>query len=136
MAREFEIIRTPLRALAQGVTWSEWQSWFERLFRYVENTVLRGTTSGDAAATILPNQSYHGVTALTAGRTLTLPATSSLEDNHLLIIQDESGSGGTHTITIQRAGSDTINGATNVTITSNYGRRTLIKSGAGKWFSA
>jgi len=112
---------------------NEWALWYETLWRRVRGLVV---TTGDAAATIGSGETYHGVTALTAGRILTLPPANSLQDGDELIIQDESGAAGTHTITISRAGSDTINGSTSVTITSNYGRRRLIKRGSGAWYSA
>lgn len=112
---------------------TQWSQWYEILWQRVRGLVV---TTGDAAATIGSGETYHGVTALTAGRTLTLPSANDLQDGDELIIQDESGSAGTHTITISRAGTDTINGGTSVTITSNYGRRVLIKRGSGKWYSA
>jgi len=136
MSREVDIIEAPTRnQLVDGAQWVEWQQWFDRLFKYINNTVLRGTTSGDAAATIKADQSYHGITAISAARTITLPLTSGLDDNHLLIIQDESGAAGSFTITIAAGVGDLINGAASVTITTNYGRRTLIKSSSRKWFS-
>lgn len=112
-----------------------WSTWFRDLFERLK--VVRGdvSTSGDENATISPNVYYHAVTALTAGRTLTLPATADCEDGHTLTIQDESGAAGSFAITIQRAGSDTVNGSTSTSISSNYGRRVLIKRGTG-WFSA
>jgi len=133
MGRLYEIIRSPLAPLAEGSIWSEWQQWFDLLFKYVENTVLRSDVSGDAAATILRNQSYHGVTALTAPRTITLPSASSIEDGHMLIIQDESGSAGSQTITIAPASGDTLTGTSS--ITSNNGRAVLIKRGVSTWYS-
>lgn len=110
--------------------------WFETLVRKVRGQV---STSGDAAATIPSASTYHGVTALSAPRTLTLPDASTagtLTDGDELIVQDESGSAGAQTITIAAAGTDTINGGASVTITTAYGRRRLIRRGAGKWFSA
>ena len=116
--------------------WEQWRHWFNLLWHFAKDTVLRPETSADAAATITKNQSYHGVTALTASRTLTLPAASDLEDGHIIYVQDESGAAGTYNVVIQRAGSDTVNGGTSVSITSNYGRAVLIKRGSGAWYSA
>lgn len=134
MARLYEIIRSPLVPLTDDALWSEWQQWFDLLFKYMENTVLRSATSGDAVATLLANQGYHGVTALSAPRTLTLPDAEGLEDGHMVIIQDESGAAGTHTITVAAGTSDTLNGAS--TITANYGRLTVIKRGSNDWYGA
>lgn len=110
-----------------------WSQWFDRLWRKVVGKVI---TTGDAAATIGAAETYHGVTALTAGRNLTLPSANDLRDGDQVVVQDESGAAGTHNITITRVGSDTINGGTSVSISTNYGRRVLIKRGFGKWFSA
>ena len=112
---------------------SEFTLWFESLWRRVSGNIV---VTGDAVATIGSGETYHGVTALTAGRTLTLPSASDLQDGDSIVIQDESGSAGTYAITIQRAGTDTINGGASVTISSNYGRKTIIKRGTGKFYSA
>lgn len=108
----------------------EWLRWAETMWRRVMGEV---STSGDAAHTLPAACTYHGVTALTAPRTLTLPSASFLRDGDWIVIQDESGSAGTHNITIAASGSDTVSGT--VTISSNYGRRTIIKRGSGKFFS-
>lgn len=128
-------IKLPPPPRAPGTS-IELQIWMETVWNFIYGTTGRIVTTGDVAATIGTGEVYHGVTALTAPRTLTLPSTLLLQDGDALIVQDESGSAGTQTITISRAGTDTINGATTVTITTNYGRRTLIKRGAGKWYSA
>lgn len=106
-------------------------AWFDNVQRAV---MPECSTSGDAAATIPSASNYHGVTALSAGRALTLPPTANLKDGQGVTIQDESGSAGTFTISFLASGTDTISGAT--TITSNYGRRVCIKRGKGKWYCA
>lgn len=136
MSREFEIVRPPVEPLIEERRiWSQWQQWFQLAFDYINNTVFRPETTGDVSATIKPNESYHGVTSLTAPRTLTLPPTKGISDGHILVVQDESGSAGVSTITIDADGSETINGGASVTITTNFGRRTLVKRGSGTWFS-
>ena len=50
-----------------------------------------------------------------------------------LIIQDVSGASSTNTITINRAGSDTVNGLTSVTITTDYGGYKLRPAASGLW---
>jgi len=111
----------------------EVSQWLENLWNRVRGFVV---TTGDVAASIGSGETYHGVTALTAARILTLPLSESMQDGDEIIIQDESGSAGTYTITIQRQGLDTVNGGTSVTITSNYGRKRIIKRGSGKFYSA
>lgn len=113
----------------QNSNQAEWEYWYETLYKLL---VPSRSTSGDAAATIPTGSSYHGVTALTSGRTLTLPPAKDYLEALPLVVQDESGSAGTYTITISAAGSDTIAGSN--TITTNYGRRTLYRTGT-KWFS-
>lgn len=123
-------LHPPPREMADQVSW---QQWTENLWRFVSNSVQ---TSGDANATISSGTTLHGVTSLTAPRTLTLPEAAKLSDGDMLVVQDESGSAGTHAITIQRQGTDTINGGTSITITTNFGRRTFIKRGSGKFYAA
>lgn len=110
---------------------AEVSAWLENLWNKVRGSVV---TTGDAAATIGSGETYHGVTALTAPRTLTLPLASNMQDGDEIIIQDESGSAGAQTITIAAAGTDTLYGAN--TITAAYGRRRIIKRGTGKFYSA
>ena len=72
--------------------------------------------------------------SLTAARVVTLPAASSFSAGQTLIIADNSGScSTTNTITINRAGADTINGATSFLMTSAYGQALLISDGTSKW---
>lgn len=108
----------------------EWLRWSETLWRRV---VGEANTSGDEAYTISSASTYHGVTELTAPRTLTLPLASFLRDGDEIVVQDESGDAGTHTITISAQGTDTVNGT--VTISSNFGRRRIIKRGSGQYYS-
>lgn len=68
--------------------------------------------------------------------TLTLPDAAAWLAAHptgQLIIQDISGAASTNNITINRAGSDTINGLTSVTITSDYGGYKLRPAASGLW---
>ena len=71
--------------------------------------------------------------------TLTLPDAAAwlAEDAHgapfQLIIQDVSGAAFTNNITINRAGSDTVNGLTSITITSDYGGYKLRPAASGLW---
>jgi hypothetical protein len=109
------------------------QRWMDEAWRFMQPQIA---TSGDAAATISSNTTYHGVTALSAGRTLTLPDSSDMLDGQEIIVQDESGAAGTYNITIASSGSDTVNGGSSVSIAANYGRRRIIKHGAGKFYSA
>lgn len=85
--------------------------------------------------TVAANNDYVGVTSTAAARTITLPAAASYGIGRVLVIKDESGAAGTNNITAQRAGSDTIDGATSKAISSNYGSLTLYCDGVSKWFT-
>lgn len=68
-----------------------------------------------------------------SARTITLPGASAVGAGRYYIFTDASGSGRTNNITINRAGSDTIEGATSYTIAENYGTITLVSDGTSKW---
>ncbi len=71
---------------------------------------------------------------MSASRTVTLPAASAVAAGTELIVADLSGSvTSTNTIVIARAGSDTVNGATSVTIGAAYGWRRFVSDGSSKW---
>lgn len=71
---------------------------------------------------------------LTAPRTVTLPLASSVPNGEEIFVTDFAGAiNGANTITIARAGSDTINGSTQETIGAAYGMRKFISDGVGAW---
>jgi len=76
-----------------------------------------------------------GVTSTAAARTITLPLANAVPAGWQTTIKDESGGALTNNITIARAGSDTIDGATSNAINLNYGSRTLYSDGVSKWFT-
>ena len=61
---------------------------------------------------------------------VTLPAVSA---NGAVVFKDSTGTAGTNAITINRAGTATIDGATSQTIESNFGSLKLICDGTN-WF--
>ena len=93
--------------------------------------------------TTFSNANYIGVATdryiaqigtMSAPRTVTLPAASSVNAGQILRIQDESGTvSTTNTITIQAAGSDLINGTATKTIRSAYGDAYLTSNGSNAW---
>lgn len=83
--------------------------------------------------TVLVTDYYVTVSSTAAARTLTLPSASSVGDGAKFIVKDTSGGAGTNSITITRAGSDTIDGANTAVINSNYGSLTLISDGSASW---
>ena len=74
-----------------------------------------------------------GVDTSTA-KTIILPNTAYYDGYSPIIIKDETGQAGTNPITISRSGVvDTIEGATGLTISTNYGMVKLYKAGVGLW---
>ncbi len=92
------------------------------------------TAVSDAAYTVLTTDRNIAYTALTAARTVSLPTAASFPVGLRLAILDESGAAsGTLTITIAANGTDTIDGAANVVITSAYGYVAVESNGSNKW---
>jgi hypothetical protein len=73
-------------------------------------------------------------TSFTAPRTWTLPAASSVPAGEEIIVADAFGTvSATNTLTIARAGADTINATTSVVIRSAFGWRRFVSNGANTW---
>lgn len=92
-------------------------------------------TNGDSDYSI-PSTARTAETSasLTAVRTWTLPAASSFIAGQPLDVRDAFGGvNGANTITVQRAGSDTINGASSVAITTQYGGIAFKSDGVSSW---
>ena len=88
----------------------------------------------DAAYTATQGDAVIAYTSLSAARTVTLPAASAYPRGQRLTVIDESGScSATNTITVNRAGADTINGATSQVISLAYGYLALESDGASRW---
>ncbi len=66
--------------------------------------------------------------------TVNLPAVSA-QAGRILLIKDKSGNASSKNITVARAGSDTIDGATSVVINSNYGAIAFISGNGAVWHS-
>ena len=94
------------------------------------------TTKGDTAYAILSTDRYVATSAaLTAPRIWTLPAANSVNAGQSLIIADQAGGiTGTNTLTIARAGSDTINGGSSpIVMNVAYSAMKLVSDGTSKW---
>lgn len=85
------------------------------------------TTVNDADKVITASMRTVAWTALSTSRVATLPAASAMNPGQMLLVLDASGSASpTRTITINRSGSDTINGATSVAIDLARGAYILV----------
>lgn len=65
--------------------------------------------------------------------TLTLPAASTVGEGRNFTIKDESGLAATNNITINRAGSDTIDGGTSIIINGNYDSIEIYRGASNAW---
>jgi hypothetical protein len=92
------------------------------------------TNVADANYAALTTDQLVAFTAITAARTVTLPAAASVNPGQPLVIVDESGAcSAANTITVTRAGADTINGAASAVIANPFGYLELVSNGSNKW---
>jgi len=88
----------------------------------------------DANYTLAAAYNIIAYTAITAARIVTLPAAASYPSGTRLLIVDESGNcSTTKSITISRAGSDTVDGQTGAVIAMAYGFVALESNGSNAW---
>lgn len=91
-------------------------------------------TAADAALTINAATRVAILTSITVSRVFTLPAASAVAAGSPLWVMDKSGSlSSTVVLTVQRAGSDTVNGGTSTTLEAAYGAVLLVSDGTSKW---
>ncbi len=96
--------------------------------------IIGRTQVADAAYAVLATDRTVAVTALTAARTLTLPAASAYPAGAALTIVDESGAcSATSTVTVAAAGTDTVNGAASAVLSAPYAYLALESNTANKW---
>jgi hypothetical protein len=93
------------------------------------------TSTGDANYSILATDRLIYHTALSAARTDTLPAANSVNAGQVFYMVDFAGvASATHTVTLAKAGSDTINGVTTaVALNVQYGTALFWSDGTSKW---
>ena len=92
-------------------------------------------SNGDSAYTIATACRQVTLTAaLTAARTWTLPAASAFNAGQTLEVKDGAGGiGSTNTLTITRAGSDLINGASTQTLNTAFSGLAITSDGVSRW---
>jgi hypothetical protein len=74
-----------------------------------------------------------GVTDTGSARTVTLPTAVGVS-GRVFVVKDESGAAGTHNITLATQGSETIDGAGSLAISTNYGSSRVMSDGSD-WFT-
>lgn len=97
----------------------------------VESMVTNGDSNTAIAAT---TRTQATSATFTAARTWTLPAANAVNAGQALIISDKFGAiNGANTLTVQRAGADTINGGTSFAMTSQFQQVMLVSDGVSVW---
>jgi len=93
------------------------------------------TTQGDANTSIAATTRTIATSAtFTAARTWTLPAANAVNAGQSVVVLDQFGGiNGANTLTIQRAGADTINGGSAITLTSQFAGAIVVSDGSSKW---
>jgi len=112
-------------------TWDATDSkWYE-----IGRTVKTGfrTAVNDAAHTADATDYIIAYTALTAVRTVALPAVATAGNGREYVIKDESGDAATHNIIINPSGAETIDGNATFLIDGDYGSATIYCNGSA-WF--
>ncbi len=110
------------------------------VMRFSDGSVARvvptskNTAVSTATYTVLLTDLFVGMSNSSA-RTVTLPSANTLQPGQAFVIKDTNGNAGTNNVTVQRAGSDTIDGATSKAISSNYGALRLYTDGSAAYFT-
>ena len=144
--REPERPRNGMIVQADGTQWNPGQG--RGVYAYLNGAWVKLSVGGDFTETVtLVGDTNYTVlttdfnvwtnTAFTAARTWTLPAAASVPVNHRIIVFDKIATiTGTNTLTVQRAGSDTINNAlTSITLNTPSTGLELVSNGVNSWQS-
>lgn len=94
----------------------------------IESLPVRNFNTVSAAYTVTLLDYLVRVDATGGARTVTLPAASSCPGQTFFIKKIDSSA---NAVTVARAGSDTIDGATSVSLASQYARTQLMSNGSG-----
>jgi len=70
----------------------------------------------------------------TAARTISLPLASTVDAGRVYVFKDKNNNANVNPITIQRQGSDLIDGLTSYTISSNNGLIWVVGDGVSNWY--
>ena len=95
-------------------------------FSYVE--VTTDTTIGAS-----DEYSFYNVNSPAASRTITLPSASAVGAGKFYYIVDVGNNAGSYPITVQRSGSDTIQGSTSVSISVSGQALCFVSNGVNRW---
>jgi hypothetical protein len=115
------------------VVWDETTKALRRIDRSrIPSNNLQRVGVNDDDYTAIASDYLIAYTSLSTGRTVTLPAASTMT-NKSIVIKDESGNAGANNITIDGNGSETIDGSATKAINANFGSITIYSNGSN-WF--
>jgi hypothetical protein len=119
---------------AVGVGVATAEGYADNAVSTLKNAISARKAVADAAYTILATDRTVAITSLTASRVLQLPSAASYPTGVQLTVVDESGAcSSSKTITVARAGSDTINGATSYVLGAARAYLALESNGSSAW---
>jgi hypothetical protein len=87
-----------------------------------------------ASFNVLNTYDVVGISTSGSVVTASLPGASSLSSGQRLVFKDVGGSGSVNDLVIEASGSETIDGASTLKITNNWGAATLVSDGVGQYF--
>lgn len=95
-----------------------------------------GTSLNIFTASFNVLSTYDVVGMSTSGSVVTasLPGASSLSSGQRLVFKDVGGSGSVNDLVIEASGSETIDGASTLKISTNWGAATIVSDGVGQYF--
>jgi len=106
---------------------------FNAAFQFRSDAITGTTTPGTAISGTARVILRCATAANTANRHVQLPAANTMTAGQAILVQDTTGEAATKNITVNRAGSDTINGATSKAITTAYGSALFTSDGVSAW---
>lgn len=103
---------------------------------FQQGLLLKRTAVSDANHSAAADDVIVAYTSLTAPRTVTLPAASSVTAGKLIVIKDETGDAGSQPIRVARTGTDTLDDGTATVdaVASNYGQSIWYSDGSSGWW--
>ena len=104
------------------------------VWKVLSSPLLLKNITKAADYTVEKSDSYIGITDTSSARTITLPALASIEDGQVIIVKDQSGACAVNNITVEGYLAETIDGAANYVLNTNYAALMVMKMPTG-WFS-
>ena len=98
------------------------------------NSVLAVPNIFTASFNVLNTYDVVGISTSGSVVTASLPGASSLSSGQRLVFKDVGGSGSINDLVIEASGSETIDGASTLKISTDWGATTIVSDGVGQYF--